>query len=108
DLARRVAFDVPRQLLQLYPEQPASLGCARGIDRQRLADDDRCLGRQETAFRLVDGTRDAVEPRRDVNDRGARETFIANPAWRFRQRVVDLHFGATEPESLPRLGDVAA
>jgi hypothetical protein len=52
-LARRVAFHVPRQLLELNPEQ-AFAGRRTGIvDGERLSHDDRCLGRQQASLRFV-------------------------------------------------------
>ena len=92
-------FDVPRQLLQLDPQQPGALGRARRVHRQRLADDDRRLGRQQPALGLVDRARDAVEARRDVDDRGAREALVAVPARRLGEREVDLHLRAAEAEA---------
>ena len=61
---------------------PLPVGRARRIDRQRLADDDRRLGRQQAALRLVHRARDAVEPGRDVHDRR-----LGRAARRRRQRA---------------------
>ena len=102
DLARRVALDVARQLLQLHPEQARAVRRARGVHRQRLAEHDRRLGGQQAALGLVDGARDAVEPGRDVHDRGAAEALVALPGDRLRERQVDLHLGAAVAEALCR------
>ena len=51
---------------------PLPVGRPARIDRQRLAADDRRLGRQQPALGLVDRARDAVEPGRDVDDRRLR------------------------------------
>ena len=63
ELAGRVAGRPLRQLLQLDPDDPAVLGAPRGVDGHRLAADDRRLGREQPAGRLVDRARDAVEAR---------------------------------------------
>src|SRR5438874_92935 len=55
----------------------------------------------------VDGGHDAVETWRHVHDRRSRQPVIPDPARRLRQRVVDLHLGPAEAESLPRLADVS-
>ena len=99
ELAGRVALRPRRQLLQLDPEDPRALRRARGVDRHRLAADDRRLGRQQPALGLVDGARDAVEPRRHVHDRRTREPLVAAPARQLAQREVDLHLAAAVAEA---------
>ena len=69
DLARGVALHVPRELLELDPEDAPPSGRAARVDRERLPDDDRRLGRQQPALGLVHRPRDAVEPGREVDDR---------------------------------------
>ena len=54
ELPGRVALDVPRQLLELDPEQPLAVRRAARIDRQRLPADDRRLGREQPPLGLVD------------------------------------------------------
>jgi len=56
ELACCVAFHAPGQLLELDPQEALARRCTRRVDRQRLADDDRRLGRQQPALRLVDRT----------------------------------------------------
>src|SRR3954453_21502401 len=63
ELAGGVALDLPRELLQLDPEDPLPVRRTRGIDRQRLPDDDRGLRGQQPPLRLVHRPRDAVEAR---------------------------------------------
>ena len=104
DLAGRVALDAPRQLLQLDPEKAAAVGRARGVHRQRLADDDGRLRRQQAALGLVHRARDAVEAGREMDDRGAAEPFVSVPARRLRQREVDLHLGAAVAVAARLLG----
>ena len=90
---------VPRQLLELDPEEAAALRHARRVDRERLPGDDRRLGRQQPALGLVHGARDAVETRRHVDDRGSRESLVSVPARRLGERVVDLHLGPAVAEA---------
>ena len=80
ELAGGVALHVPRQLLQLDPEDPLALRRAARVDRQRLAADDRRLGRQQAALGLVDRARDAVEARRHVDDRRLRRAARRRPS----------------------------
>ena len=80
ELAGRVALDPPRELLQLDPEEARPGGRPGRVHRQRLADDDGRLGRQQPAVRLVDGPRDAVEARRQVHDRGPRRAARRPPS----------------------------
>ena len=94
ELARGIPLDSPRQLLELDPDHRCSLRRPRGIHRRRLPDDDRRLGRQQPALRLVHGPRDAVEPRGEVDDRRASEPVVTGPARRLRQGQVDLHLFA--------------
>src|SRR5439155_6806285 len=89
-----VALDPPRQFLELDPEEAAPVRRAGGIERERLADDDRPLVRQQPALCLVHGPRDPVEAGRDVDDRRPREALVTVPARRLRARVVDLHLRA--------------
>ena len=105
ELAGGVALHVPRQLLQLDPEDPLALGRAARVHRQRLPADDRRLGRQQAALGLVDRARDAVEAGRDVHDRRPREPLVALPARRLGEREVDLHLGAAVAEPPPGRGD---
>src|SRR5207247_7663561 len=98
ELAGSVSLHVPGELLKLDPQEPGAVGRAAGIHGQRLADDNGRLGRQQTALRFVDGARDAVEPRRQVNQRRPAEAFVALPARRLGQREVDLHLGAPVTE----------
>ena len=76
ELARGVALHVPRQLLQLDPEEALPLRRPRVVHRQRLPDDDRRLRREQAALGLVHRARDAVEARasggRSPSCRGAR------------------------------------
>src|SRR5262249_38076306 len=81
ELAESIALDAPGgELLELDPDHPLAVGCARRVEGTRLAADDRRLGGEEAALRLVDGARDAVETRGDVHDRGAGELRCA---WAF-------------------------
>src|ERR671935_1992394 len=57
ELAGAVAFYVPRELLELEPEDETALGRARRIDSRRLTHDDRGLGREQPALRFVDRAR---------------------------------------------------
>ena len=59
------------------------------------------------ALRLVDRARDAVEARRDVDDRAAPEPLGLRPlpARRLVEREMDLHLGAAVAESRRSLGD---
>ena len=98
ELAGRVALDVPGQLLELDPEEPGTVRRPRRIHRQRLADDDGRLHRQEPTVGLVHRPRDAVEPRRQVDDRRACEAVVSLPPRPLRQREMDLHVGAPVPE----------
>ena len=75
-------------------------GSASVVDRQRLADDHRGFGGQQTSLGLVDRPRHTVEPGREVNDRGAAEAVVAVPARRLRECEVNLHLGAAETEAL--------
>ena len=64
DLAGGIALDAARrELLQLDPEDRLAVGRARGVERDGLPADDRRLGGEQAALRLVDGARDAVETR---------------------------------------------
>ncbi len=63
ELARRIPLHPScGQLLELDPENPRTVGSTRGIDRHRLAADDRRLGREQPALGFVDRARDTVEP----------------------------------------------
>jgi len=54
DFGSGIAFDASgRKLLQLDPDDPGALGSSRRIHGDRLAADDRRLGRQEAALCLV-------------------------------------------------------
>ena len=55
ELARCVSLDPPRELLQLDPQQTAPFGRPRGVDRQRLANDHRRRGREQTTLGFVHG-----------------------------------------------------
>src|SRR6185436_21087015 len=81
------------ELLELDPDDPLAIRRPGGIDGARLAGDDRGLGGEEAALGLVDGTRDAVEPRGDVDDRSPRQAVgvRARPPRRLVHRDVDLH-----------------
>jgi hypothetical protein len=99
DLARRVPARPRRQLLELDPDDPAALRRARLVHRHRLTDDNgRLCGKQATVG-LVHGSRDAVEARRQVQNRGLPEALVADPLWTLRERHVDLHPGPPEPEA---------
>ena len=104
ELAGRVALHVPGQLLELDPEQPRAVGRTRGVHRQRLADDDRRLGREQAPLGLVHRAGDAVEPGREVHDRRLPEPLVALPARRLGEREVDLHLGAAVAEAPAALG----
>src|SRR5207244_12599589 len=99
------ALDPPRQLLRLDPEEAAAVRRAGRIERERLADDDRALVRQQPALCLVHGPRDSVEAGRDVDDRRPREALVTIPARRFGKRVVDLHLRAAVAEAARAFGD---
>ena len=99
-------FGRRRQLLQLEPEDARALRCARRVDRQRLAADDRRLRRQQPALGLVDGARDAVEARCHVHDRRPRKPLVAVPAWALVHRDVDLHLAAAVAEAPGRIANV--
>src|SRR5207248_8646016 len=98
ELARGVALHMPRELLQLDPEDALAFGCARRIDRQRLTCDDGRLGRQESALGFVDCTRYSIEPGRQMHDRRLAEPLVAFPPWRLREREVNLHLRAAVAE----------
>ena len=108
DLAEGIAGRPPRQLLQLDPDHRLAAR-ARGSEStaQGWPDDDRRLGRQQAALGLVDGARDAVEARRDVHHRGAREPLGLGrgPLRQLVEREVDLHARAAVAEALRRLPD---
>ena len=80
ELARGVALHLPRQLLELDPEDPLAVGRAARVDRQRLAADDGRLGRKQAALGLVDRARDAVEAGRQVDDRRLRRAARRRPS----------------------------
>src|SRR6185295_1187320 len=105
ELPCRVPFHLPRQFLQLDPENALPYRRARVIDRKRLSDDHRCLRREQTPVCLVDGSRDTVEAGREMNDRGLAETLVTLPAWRLRQGKMNLHVGAPVAETPRGLGD---
>src|SRR6476661_3266670 len=104
ELAGGVSLDPPRQLLELDPEEAASVRSPRGVDSERLTDDDGRLGGEQSALGLVDGARDTVEAGRDVDDRGSREPLVAVPARWLGERVVDLHLRAAVAEAPCALG----
>src|SRR6202020_3138598 len=60
DLAGRVAFHEAWRLRHLQPEDRSAGWRSARIERRRLADADRGLGRQEAAFGLVRGARPTV------------------------------------------------
>lgn len=60
DLAGGVALHLARRLGELHPQDRRALRAARRIDRRRLADADRRLGREQAADAFVGGTRDAI------------------------------------------------
>ncbi len=99
DLARRVALRPGRQLLELHPEHPGALGRPRRVERERLPERDRRLGREQAAVGLVDRARDAVEPGSEVEQRHPREPLVAAPARPLVQREVDLHLAAPVAEA---------
>ena len=80
-------------------------GAARRVDGHGLAADDRRLGGEKSALGLVDCARDAVEPRRDVDDRGASEALVAPASAALVEREVDLHLAAPVAEAPRRVGD---
>ena len=96
-LARRVALDVPRELLQLNPEDRPPFRRSARIDRRRLAHDDRRFGGKQPALRLVHGPRHAVETWREMDQRRPPESLVALPPRHFGEREMDLHLRATEP-----------
>ena len=104
ELAGGVALDAPRQLLELDPQEPLARRGAALVHRQGLAADDRRLGRQQPPLRLVHRARDAVEPRRDVNDRRPAEALVAVPPRGLGEREVDLHLRSPVPEPPCGLG----
>ena len=106
ELAGRVPLRPRRQLLQLHPEHPRPLRRARRVDRHRLAERDRRLGREQAAVGLVDGARDAVEAGGEVEERRASEAFVAAPARQLVHRDVDLHLAAAVTEAARALADV--
>ena len=71
ELAGRVAFTCHGSSCSWIQRMPFARGSARVVDRKRLSDDDRRLGGQQTTLCLIDGSRDPVEPGREMNDRGA-------------------------------------
>ena len=104
ELAGAVALHDPGQLLQLDPKQPGSFGRAAGIHRQRLADHDGRLRREQAALGLVDGARDSVETGCEVDDCGPAESLVPLPLRRLGQGVVDLHLRpavAEAPAQIP-------
>ena len=86
---------------------PAAVGRPARVHRQRLADDDGRLGRQQPALGLVDGARDAVEPGREVDDRRLAEPLVALPARRLGEREVDLHLASGRSGTGARGGEPA-
>ena len=100
ELARGVALDPPRQLLELDPQQALSLRRARLVHRQRLPDDDRRLRRQQAALGLVHRPRDAVQAGRQMDDRRRAEPLVAVPLRRLAEREVDLHLRPPVAEAL--------
>ena len=105
DLAEGIAERPPRQLLQLDPDHRLALRRASRIDGGGLADDDRRLGRQQTALCLVDGARDAVQAGRHMQQGRARESLgLGRGPLRQRvQREVDLHARTAVAIGLRRL-----
>src|SRR5439155_5178265 len=67
-------------------------------------DDDRRLGRQQSALRLVHGARDSVESRGQMDDRSAAEPLVPLPAWWLGECEVDLHLASAEAELPSRTG----
>ena len=105
DLAGGIALETAGgQLLELDPDDRLAVGRARRVEAARLAAHDRRLGGQQTALRLVDRARDAVETGRHVDDGAACELGrpVALPARRRVEREVDLHLGAAVAEALRR------
>ena len=107
ELARRVTLDASgRQLLQLDPDDPGAVRGTRWVDRERLAAHDRRLRGEESALGLVHRARDAVEARREVNDRRAGEPVVAVPVSRLGHRDVDLHRATAVAIALGRARDL--
>ena len=61
NLAGRITDRMVRHLLHLDPDDPTALRCARFIDRRRLTDNHRRVGRQQPAVGLVDSARDSID-----------------------------------------------
>jgi len=61
NLAGRIADRMVRHLLQLDPDDTTALRRARFIDRRRLTDNHRRVGRQQAAVGLVDSARDSID-----------------------------------------------
>src|SRR4051812_40273843 len=96
-----------RKFLQLDPDDRLAIRRAGRVERHRLATDDRRLGREEPSLCLVDGPRDAVETRGDVDNRAAGKALrlAPLPARRLVERQVDLHLRTPVAEPRRRLGD---